>query len=316
MIKRVVLIAVVLASCFGLGAQVTYTMSFPNLPAGFSETLNATNDVTTMVQVRVTRSATNNTPLDYYILVGSIVPGCSEVGERRAYASNNSQNNSILYRVLPTFSSSVEIDYAQSLNPTVEIAGGMLKNKTDDYIQFYIKIPKGSVPLGDYTSTMSLALYTGSKTAPAGTATPASGGILPITIHSTASSNFSITFDPPSADFGTIDPAVGISTPENLGMYVTAPPYYSISVCSASQGNLVHTVSPDQKIPYRLKFNDKSSTDIDLSNGLKTLVSYAATQADSLRYDLYFYVDPVDLGTSLLEGGQYRDNLYFTFTSQ
>jgi hypothetical protein len=295
---------------------VTYTISFPNLPTGFIETLSPTVDITTMVQIRVTRSATNNTPLDFYILVESIVPGSSYVGERRAYTSNNTQNNSILYKVLPTNISSVEIDYAQSINPTIELAGSMLKNKTDDYLQFYIKIPKGSVPLGDYTSTLSLALYTGSKTAPTGTATLVSGGILPIIIHSAISSSFNIIFDPPSAEFGTIDPAAGISIPNNLGMYVTAPAYYSISVCSASQGNLVHTVSLDQKIPYRLKFNSTSSPDIDLSSGLKTLVSYAATQAESLRYDLYFYVDPVDLGTSLLEGGEYRDNLYFTFTSQ
>ncbi|TXT50885.1 MAG: hypothetical protein FD137_192 [Spirochaetes bacterium] len=75
-------------------------------------------------------------------------------------------------------------------------------------------------------------------------------------------------------------------------------------------------MSADQIIPYRLKFNSTSAPDIDLSCGLKTLVSYAPAQADSLRYDLYFYVDPINLGTSLLEGGDYRDNLFFTFTSQ
>ncbi|TXT50884.1 MAG: hypothetical protein FD137_191 [Spirochaetes bacterium] len=149
MIKRFALIALVLASCFDVGAQVTYTISYPNLPTGFIETISSTEDTTVMVQVRVTRSATNNTAFEYYLLVGSIVPGSSNPSERRAYASSNSQNDSILFKVLPTYSSLVEMDSVQSINPTIELAGGMLKNKTDDYNQFYIKIPKGCVPLGN-----------------------------------------------------------------------------------------------------------------------------------------------------------------------
>lgn len=81
---------------------------------------------------------------------------------------------------------------------------------------------------GQFTSTLSLALYIGSKIAPNGTATPAAGGFLPITLKSTTGGTFSISFNPPSAEFGTIDPAVGILNPTNLGMFVTAPAYYSI----------------------------------------------------------------------------------------
>lgn len=321
MIKRSALVLLILASCLPVLAQTTsYTISFPTLSGNvLYETLDAALDRVAMVQIRVNRASTNLPALDYYLLVNYISPGSSTVGERRAYYDNNLHNDSVHYLILPTYTSALEIDYVGAPPLATELPGSMRKSKTDDYIQLYIKIPKGVISSASHTSTVSLALYTGSQSAPGGTATPAAGGIFTISIAGNSSETFTISMKPTDfLDLGVINPSVGLAENSTATMEVFAPQYYSIAVKSINGSCLIHTESLDQKIPYRFKFgrqDEGTLNEIDLTSGLTILVNRANTKAEPHIYKLSFFIDPIDLGTSLLEGGDYRDSLFFTFTT-
>lgn len=322
MSKRFALVLLILASCFVIEAQTTYSVSFS--PTSYTGTINASSNTSSpAITVTVTRSATPNTTLNFYLLVESVSPGTSTLpGERRAFLSNDVKLDSIRYRIALTTTATSEISSLPTVSGAIRISGQIARRQASISKTFYITIPKGIAPSGQYTSTFKFALFIDSQTPPAGTQTPITGGFFNVTINGNSSETFSVTLTPSTTLYlGYIDPSAGMPENDSTILSVIAPQYYSLAVRSGNNGYLVLDSSPDQKILYRFKFGKKTvgpMNEFNLTNGLQKLVVLSPTQATELiphEYTIAISIDPIDLGSTFLEGGLYKDDLYFTFTT-
>jgi hypothetical protein len=279
----------------------TWTIS--NVTANIANYDN--KQVTSTVSVTVTRSPTTGTA-SFYLLVGGATYGDYTEGRRRVYINPvNLYDSSSKILIRRTSSASTEIG---SLNQSsvVVLSSSFTAGQGSKSITFYVSSSTGEIPDGTYTNSFFFNLYVGSTTAPNGTFTLASGGIITVTLTSVGAETFSITIPNPIADLGEVNPdGDEVSTT----IRVTAPARYTISAWSKNSSVLINPASSDT-IPYKFYFNG-SSTATSLANGLTQLV-YNSNAATDLQYQLRFATDPI----GFLEAGNYTDTVTFMFTSQ
>jgi hypothetical protein len=193
-----------------------------------------------------------------------------------------------------------------SLNATGAYAlVGVINNGASSVnITFKLATGSGRVPLGTYTNTFTVQLFTGTQTPPGGV--PDAIGTVLVNLDATQNNAMTMSLsDNGICDFGSM--VEGRSYNQTLTLSVTSPATYSISALSKNGGRLILSIG--ESIGYNLYFNG-SSTATDLSNGTVKLVT-STTNATNRLYTLEFVTEVL----TFAEAGQYTDSLYLMFTT-
>lgn len=243
----------------------------------------------------------------FYILVSGVTIGTDYLPGIRKTFLNNDVNASSLQVFIRPQGETTEIGSIDQ-GGTMVVSGTVANKSKSVNVTMTVATGTGRVPLGTYTNTFVLQLYTGSLTPGQGMFQSGATGNLTVSVASSTTSPFSIQLIPSSVSFGTnmIPDTAYIA---NSSMLVTAPATFSISARSLRSGLLLHTNLEDT-IPYHFYFNNNTA-EVNLGSGLVRLV-YSSGAVSGVTYPLRFETDML----GFIQPGLYSDILYFMFTTQ
>jgi len=257
--------------------------------------------VTSSTQYLTVRRTGTSGKVTFYLLITAASIGSADPGSRRVYFNGTSEYENALQVYIRRSSGTTEIS---SLNETGAYAllGTMNSGVASTTVAFKVATSSGKMPLGSYTNTFSVQIFTGTQTPPNGVADAI--GTLTVNVNATQNNTMTMSFSDNSlCDFGMME--AGYSYSKTLTMTVTAPATFTISAISKNGGKLL--LASDETISYSFYFNGSIK---DLSNGIVKLVTSTSTATNRV-YTLEFVTDTL----TFAEAGDYTDSLYLMFTT-